>query len=297
MTTILWDADYLVYAAGFSVQKTERAVLHCEELVDVFDDADKMKARLSDFEGYSVPPAVYSRVVMEDDAEVRAKHNLRSMIEVTLKQVDEAFDTGNANFAMYLTGNGNWRDDIATIRPYKGNRSRTERPVLFAELRQYLVDVWGASMIHHREADDAIATTAFTFRVTGEDHVIVHVDKDLKLIPGKHFIPGGKGAGVIGPLAAKRYHYKQMITGDAVDNIGGVYKGGPKLASTLIQKGMSDAAMWAAVVGAYQDSLTKYGDATGYSYLGPRKAALENAQLLWLETMPGERWQPPTSQE
>jgi len=55
-----------------------------------------------------------------------------------------------------LSGPGNFRDSIATIKPYKGNRDPTHIPVHYSAIRQYMIDQYCAVVIHGREADDEV---------------------------------------------------------------------------------------------------------------------------------------------
>ena len=54
-----------------------------------------------------------------------------------------------------LQGGGNYRDRIATILPYKGNRDPCKRPVYYDEMREYLIEYFGAELNTGMETDDA----------------------------------------------------------------------------------------------------------------------------------------------
>ena len=69
----------------------------------------------------------------------------------------------------FLSGNGNFREQVATIKPYKGNRDAKHKPKYYKEIKQHLIDRWNAEVIDGREADDALATIQWA-----------HKDRDRK---------------------------------------------------------------------------------------------------------------------
>lgn len=296
MTLVLWDADALVYAAGFAVQHTDRAHLVYDSVNGywdlthvVTDDAKAYEERSAGFGGET-----FTRVYLEDGALERALHNVKSMVAGTMRQLEETFpDLAPFTYRFHLTGTGNFRDEIATIRPYKGNREKTSRPLLYADIRRWMVQKYNAVTSYGWEADDAIASEACAAKWKP---IIVHVDKDLLQLPGRHFIPG-KGGKTVSKAGALTYFYRQMVTGDTADNIPGVYKGGAKMAEAHVTKDMTEAEMWEAVLKLYDASITKYREATGYAHMGAHAAALENARLLWLvrDGKGAPRWMPPGS--
>lgn len=296
MTLVLWDADYLGYAAGFAVQHTDRALIHKKDgewslSCVVEDNAEQFNLSREALEGET-----FTRTYLEDGALERALHNVKSMVSGTISQIEETFpDLAPFDFRFHLTGTGNFRDEIATIRPYKGNREKTSRPLLYADIRRWMVQKYRAVTSYGWEADDAIASEACAAKWKP---ILVHVDKDLLQLPGRHFIPG-KGGKTVSKAGALTYFYRQMVTGDTADNIPGVYKAGAKAAEVAVTKDMTEAEMWEAVLKLYDASITKHGEATGYAHMGAHAAALENARLLWLvrDGKGAPLWMPPGSRQ
>lgn len=280
MALVLWDADYIAYAAGFAVQHTDRALVaktgdEAWELKAVVeDDAETFKAAKETFGG-----EVFTRVYLEDGALEKALHNARSMITGTMRQLEEAYPAlAPFEYRFHLTGTGNFRDQIATIRPYKGNREKTSRPLLYADIRRWMVQTYGAVTAYGWEADDVIATEACRAKWAP---IIVHVDKDLLQLPGRHFVPG-KGGRTVSKQGSLAFFYRQMLTGDTADNIPGVYKCGPKRAEAVVTKDMTERQMWEAVLAEYEASWGKHGAGQYAPCDSPYDAAVENARLLWL---------------
>jgi hypothetical protein len=176
----------------------------------------------------------------------------------------------------YLTGKDNYRHDIAKTKPYKGNRKDAPRPVHLHSLREYLITAWDFRVANGQEADDAIGIHA---TLTRDNSIIVSIDKDLDMIPGHHYNPVKKDHYYVNDKVALKNFYRQILTGDKVDNIEGLRGIGPKKADKILGDFDTDLAMYEAVLKAYD------GDA---------ERVLENGQLLWIRRKEGELWQPPT---
>lgn len=222
--------------------------------------------------------------------------------EEVAKAVDftlESIRTGAMadNYRVYLTGDGNFREKVATIKPYKGNRAGNEKPVHYNFIRSLLVERFGALVVSGIEADDALGKDqSRDFQsVNGESSrcstVICSIDKDLRMIPGWHYNwskPNEEGeVGVLDWVdcwSAIRSFYYQLLVGDTVDNIPGCPGIGPKKAEKLFEKAQTEMDLYLACVEAYAD---KVPDAAG-------DHLLENATLLWIQQHGNETWQPPT---
>lgn len=176
----------------------------------------------------------------------------------------------------YLTGKENYRHGIAKTQPYKGNRKDAPRPVHLHSLREYLITAWDFRVADGQEADDAIGIHA---TLTRDSSIIVSIDKDLDMIPGHHYNPVKKDHYYVNDKEAIKNFYRQILTGDKVDNVQGLRGIGPKKADKILGDFDTDLALYEAVLKAYD------GDA---------ERVLENGQLLWIRRRKDEIWQPPT---
>lgn len=131
---------------------------------------------------------------------------------------------------VFLTGSSNFRDEVATSQPYKGDRP-ARKPIHKDMLRNYLVDEWGATISDNKEADDDIAIQASALEY---DCIICSLDKDFKQIPCRLYDYTKKMLTAVNNLEASLWIYKQALMGDRVDNILGVKGIGPKKADALI---------------------------------------------------------------
>lgn len=145
-------------------------------------------------------------------------------------RIDQILDATEAEtWQGYITGDGNFRNEVATIKPYKGNRDRWARPFWYQTIHQYLTQERAVQICHGIEADDRIAMDH------GDRTIICSRDKDLKQVPGWHYSwPSWKQEEqvphFIDEVSANRFLYKQLLTGDITDNILGLYGIGPKAA-------------------------------------------------------------------
>lgn len=154
------------------------------------------------------------------------------------------------DFEIYLTGSSNFRDEIAVTKPYKGNR-KPEKPFHFHNLTVYMHNAYKVRVVEGMEADDLMSVR----QLADEDiskTVICTRDKDLRMIPGWHYgWECGKQPelhkhwvtydGELWEKNGKYYgngmsffHF-QLLTGDTVDNIPGLYGIGPKTAFALLE--------------------------------------------------------------
>lgn len=282
---VLIDGDYIVYAAGFAGQKTEYAYLPPEGAVLCSYSIAEIQEQLG---GNSLDRAnLFARTYTDPPAHVF--HSAKIMLQKIMRKCEAKYPRDALQYHVYIDGDGNFRQKLATIRPYKALRG--DRPILYHDLREYLRRQWDAKLVHDQETDDAISIVAHEGARRGVAPIIVAVDKDLLQIPGIHYNPN-KGWTKISPELGEILLYRQCLTGDATDNIAGCYRVGKETAKKLIGPGLSEELKWSIVVGAYQKSIDHYGVSI-YNGLTAEEAAVENMQLVYLRTRPDEIWVPP----
>lgn len=176
----------------------------------------------------------------------------------------------------YLTGSNNFRKEIAKEAPYKGNRT-APKPTHYAFLREYLVKSWGFEMIEGQEADDAIGIKAYSMEE--EDYMIYTIDKDLDMIRGWHYNFTKHEKYFVSEEDTMRTFYKQILTGDRVDNIPGLKGIGPKKADKILGDATQEPELFKLVLDAYDGNLERL---------------TEMGQLLWIRRKENELWQPPS---
>lgn len=177
-------------------------------------------------------------------------------------------------FKAYLTGSGNFRKDFA--EDYKDNRVG-EKPVLLSFARDYILENYDTTLTEGEEADDAIAIAATKHYPYS---VIVSIDKDFRQVPCDLYNPNKDEWERIDYWNGLRFFYTQLLVGDSVDNIKGVWKVGPKKAVKILEGSMTELELWQRCLEAYEGDLDR---------------AVMNGRLLWLRRHEGQIWEPPKS--
>lgn len=195
-----------------------------------------------------------------------------------------------------------WRYERATIKPYKGTRP-VEKPPYYQNIIDNIKLVYKYEEVEFIEADDAmsirqyqdvysdpydVAEGKWSKIKKSSRTVICSRDKDLNMVPGWHY-SWATGRSPEKPMwwqnetEGLRCFYKQLLTGDTVDNIPGLFGVGEK--SALVRKIdllNTDREMFSHVFSCYQDRFGSYA----------RQFLLENGQLLWMQRTREDRWDP-----
>lgn len=176
-------------------------------------------------------------------------------------------------YLMAVKGPGNFRNLM--YPEYKLNRHADPTkqnafvPVLrkLAAKQDYAIEAVG------READDLIRIWAEQARLAGRDYVICSIDKDLKCIPGRHWLMHKKELVVVSEAEAMRHYYEQLLKGDPTDNIPGVPRVGEVKARNFLADCSTESDFQEVVVAKYIEA---YGD-DWQSFL------LSNAKMIHLQ--------------
>lgn len=219
---LLVDGDILVYRAGFANDKTLYDVYVGDSPVPQYSST--VYAQVKD---WIKENAVEDTELTIDrspvqGSEVAALSNAKQMLE---QMIDI---TGPDEVQVYIDGPGNFRTELATYRKYKGNRDKMRRPVHYQSLKNYLVNHWGAISVEGQETDDELACNQNT------DTIICSIDKDLLQIPGQHFNFVKKEHIHVDLDSSVCAFWKQVLTGDASDNIFGCPGVGDKTAIKIL---------------------------------------------------------------
>lgn len=179
-------------------------------------------------------------------------------------------ETKAETYTGFLTGKNNFRDTVATLQRYKGNRydkagNRIKpQPVWLQECREALIEDYGCTLCDGQEADDALGIASALLPQGEPDDpktIISSIDKDLAINPGCHHnMTSGKLQWVeplgkiwieekVSPTSGKvtkklrgtgmHFFYTQLLMGDSVDWIKGLPKVGdlPKERFSIPRKG------------------------------------------------------------
>jgi len=260
----LIDADVLVYELAFCGQsvdeETEELVVRGFEFV-----AELLDQRIKEIveECWAESCTLY----LTNDKK------LQRMLERRAKTLGESVEPYVPNF----------REHIAVSKPYKGTRAQ-EKPFHRDNIRAYILEHYDCIVANGMEADDLMAIHQT------DSTTICTRDKDLRMVEGMQFgWPCGKqpqfgplkveGVGSIELVNRKeikgygpKFFYSQLITGDKVDNIPGLPRGGAVMAYDMLADLETEEEMLEAVKAKYEEKLGEGWD----TYL------LEQGRLLWM---------------
>jgi DNA polymerase-1 len=141
---------------------------------------------------------------------------------------------------------------IKVLPTYKGNRLNVQKPVLLAQVKEYLATEYPSYTRPTLEADDVMGILATHPKLHPGTKVIVSEDKDMNTIPGLLFNPKKHKKPVrISEEQADFYHLYQTLTGDTTDGYKGCPGIGPvKARDILVCSPIGEE--WAGVVEAYE---------------------------------------------
>lgn len=278
------DGDVVVYRAGFAAEHTLYHVHYYEDgkqQTKTFDGAKEYEAFLATKDWSPVDYWVESEIMVEP--EEAAVYNVRSILRSICDDMQIDPET---ELRVYLSGGTNFRDGVATIKPYKGNRDKSRKPVHAPALKDYVRRTYNTIVSDGQEADDDMGIAHYTlWENDPEGTVISTIDKDLNMIPGLHYNFVTKEAYNVTPAEGLYNFYKQCLTGDTTDNIPGVGGLGPVKAAKVLE-GLEQAdgrVLYDKVSGVYRNT---FGD-------GADARLLEVGRLLWIRRRPDEWWSPP----
>lgn len=198
----------------------------------------------------------------------------RSRLDNTISDILLNIDDVKTYKGWLTDGANNYRHQYAKTHPYKGTRPN-RKPVHYDNIRNYLVNEKDFRIETEQEADDAIGIEAMTLI---DECVIVTIDKDLDNIPGIHYNFVKHKEYYVTEDEANRNFYRQLLVGDRIDNVVGVYGIGPVKAERILGDARSSRELYERVLEAYE------GDAGRIE---------ENGVLLWIRRNPGEIWKSP----
>lgn len=266
----LIDGDIIIYSCGFAAQKNVYSVVYntddgkytWEVVCEGKREATKLCGELDG--------------VMKCETMVEPVENALHSAKMLLRTVLE--DTEATDYRLFLSGSTNFRDDIVDY--YKQNRDPDFKPEHYEALRQYLINVWQAEVVEGQEADDAMGINHTP------DTILCTIDKDMDNIAGLHYNwRKDKKPRMITQEEADNNFYIQLVTGDSVDNIPGLYKLTGQKATKKVKeeiKVRSDVYdKWRYVCELYA--------AGGVE----EEEVVKLAQLLWIRREEGEYWKPP----
>lgn len=177
------------------------------------------------------------------------------------------------------------------VKETEGRWVDKRTPTYGKDIEQYLVAHWGAEYTHGMEADDALGIKQTSMK-EGET-CIVSIDKDLLMIPGAHYNFVTKEYIEIGEQEAADNFYKQLLTGDTVDNVPGLSGVGPAKAASILLAPIDDYTepYHARDLDIYNVYI-RHRDMEGKTSKEIYDIIKNRGQLLWIQRNTEREWIP-----
>jgi hypothetical protein len=270
------DGDVVVYAAGFASQSNEYWVDK-----DVFDTKKEAAHFCVRYD------------IDQEEIEVRVIPEPIAFCLETVKRMVAGIvkDSSHESYTLVLTGKDNFRVAASTIQPYKGHRTAA-KPVHYDKIREYMIAVLNTIVIDGEEADDYLS-----YRTLSHNETICTIDKDLNNTEGWHYNWQQKLGYYVSEREADQNFWVQMLSGDATDNIPGLYKlTGTKCSAGMkaeVESCLNYREMRTAVIETYQRAFEKLSKKMGVGFIEDAELydmLTEIGQLLWMRREPNEMW-------
>jgi len=322
---LIIDADPIVYRCGFAAERTDYHLV-VESPAGAIEElhftpkpkkhaGEQMRQWLKKHDDWTVLSKARD---VHPEREEQALDDTRTQVQSIEKACREEHGVESFDeITIVLSGPGNYRERIATVFPYKGNRDPEHKPYWYQAIRNHLTHEWGAIVVHGREADDECSIIAAAHRAArapennrrvgrllqrqqprrlalGSDrYIIATIDKDLDQIPGPHYNYLKQVSYNQSVSDARAFFWQQCLSGDSTDGIPGCWKTGETKAKAFIAAcdESSEQSIWTRICDEYRRSQT----IPGCPYVGcdPAAVALETARLVYLQQAEGELWNPP----
>lgn len=276
MTTLLIDSDILTYRAAYA--GSSRHYVYKDLHTGATNDTQTFptKKDIADHFANEYPGSSLDEVGLEFHL-VTTYQPLKNCLEALEVEVDKIYSGVEHNRAeFYLSGEGNYRKDVATTLPYKGNRP--PKPKHYTAVREAILKKYRATVVDGMEADDKLGIE----QTKRDSTVIVSIDKDLLMIPGDHYNWTTDTHTHVTEELGERQFWTQMLTGDMTDNIMGLRGIGKKRAERYLNEVQGDVCV--AVLDSYLHHPQYDNQEQAFNHF------MENADLLWIGQHNKERW-------
>ncbi len=270
------DGDVICYAAGFAAQSNEYWVDK-----EVFESKQEAIVFCKRYE-----------IDIEEIHTLIIPEPIEFCLSTVKRMVKNIVDkSGSKTYTVILSGSGNFRVDVATIQPYKGNRV-SAKPWHYLAIREYITTVLNSITVDFEEADDYLS-----YRMVSHNEMCATIDKDLRNTSGWHYNWNHDIVDYVDERTADQNFWKQMLSGDATDNIAGLYKlTGTKCSAGMkaeVESCLTYKEMRKCVIETYQRCFEKLSNKLEVDYLPDDELydmLTEIGQLLWMRRKPNETW-------
>ena len=163
MSIIVFDYDWVIFKAACAVEKRFITVKNKKTNEDFkFNNRTELYGnwRKKDGGWLALQEGItLDDLEIEDDREVEPLANALQLAKTIIENTVN--DLNGFEYWGYVSGSSNFRKDICTLLPYKGNRDNLIVPVHRKDVSEYLVKHHNAIRTDKIEADDAVVMQAY----------------------------------------------------------------------------------------------------------------------------------------
>mgnify|MGYP003122906759 CR=1 FL=1 len=242
----LVDGDIILYRCGFAAQSKVYNLS-----IPLFDgEIPKFRYKKDMVNWLKEHDKEKSEYDVSVDTVIEPVENALNNVKTVLNEIKNFLSSkfGEVEIEIYLSGKTNFRNDLATIKVYKGNRDPSHKPHWYGEIKEYLKNVWDAQEMENLEADDILADMQEN-SPEKESTCIVSTDKDLDQISGWHYNWVKDLLYEVSAEQSIHSKYIQILTGDSTDNIEGIPGLGPVGAEKSLE--------WCSSVNDYEQAIAE----------------------------------------
>lgn len=214
------------------------------------------------------------------------------LVEMDSKLDEITFNCGCSESVIYLSdaSENNFRKKIYPA--YKANRKQP-KPKHYTALRNYLIKVEQAVVALGQEADDALSIAQYKamkehdgtwFEGNWDTTIICSLDKDLLMVEGWHYNWRRDETVEVTKEEGLRNFYRQLLTGDTVDNIPGLHGIGPVKANAMLAGCFFEDEYNKVVLAAYKEYFPHCSEAEVINHINII------GRLLYIRRKEGEEW-------
>jgi hypothetical protein len=284
MRIALIDGDEIAYKVALQFQDTIHVVSRDNERKGAYPSKALAIESIAGDESLDITPEVVVKDLVDEDR----------IIDEYISTI--LLNTNCTDINLFLSGENNFRYEMATLLPYKGNREGGNKPFHLKTIKDKLRDR-GATSIDFLEADDMMSSTN---SLSSDECVICSTDKDLRTVPSWNYNISTKLYQEITEEQALYNFYMQLLIGDPVDNIPSPYKLGEVTAGKILSgiDTKTPLGYYRGILKEYFKYLTakdRDGEFRTKWYnpkIGIHDILYEVGNLLWMRRTlnPEERW-------
>ena len=275
MTPVVIDYDAVAFRAAAAAQKATIKVVHKETGREwEFDNRTALWGHYKTKSGGWIKKQKEKGIeyspedfIIED---VVTPEPLANAIQISKRIVERIVKgVGADSYYGYVGPDKCFRNDIATLLPYKGAREGVARPVHLLDVKSYLVKHHAGERVEGIETDDQMAIDTWDAYKRGLDLWGAAIDKDFKGCTGKwyNFVDDtklivGTELGELKKLPKKidgygrMFKYFQICYGDDVDHYfaacASEVPNGEVAAYNALQGAKTDKEAWERIVKHYK---------------------------------------------